>query len=58
VKAMAAAAPTPEARRPPAGEVEVLELYLAEQRQLFNSMDPAPFRERDLDPEAQEYIVA
>ncbi len=35
----------------------VLELYLAEMRQLFNSMDPAPFRERDLDPKAADYIV-
>jgi len=24
---------------------------------LFNAMDPAPFRERDLDPNAEEYIV-
>ena len=29
----------------------VLELHLGELRQLFNAMDPAPFRERDLDPE-------
>ena len=35
----------------------VLELYLADTRQLFNSMDPAPFRKRDLDPKAAEYIV-
>lgn len=35
----------------------VLKLYLAETRQLFNSMDPAPFRERDLDPKAAAYIV-
>ena len=35
----------------------VLELYLAETRQLFNSMDPAPFRLRDLDPKAAEYII-
>lgn len=35
----------------------VLELYLADTRQLFNSMDPAPFRQRDLDPKAAEYIV-
>ncbi len=35
----------------------VLELYLADMRQLFNSMDPAPFRKRDLDPKAAEYIV-
>lgn len=34
-----------------------LRLYVAELRQLFDSMDPAPFRERDLDPKAAEYIV-
>ena len=34
----------------------VLRLYLAEARQLFNSMDPAPFRERELDPRAAAYI--
>jgi hypothetical protein len=27
-----------------------------EPRQLFDSMDPAPFRERDLDPRADEFI--
>jgi hypothetical protein len=26
-------------------------------RQLFDSMDPAPFRERDLDPRADEFIA-
>jgi hypothetical protein len=35
----------------------VLRLYLADTRQLFNSMDPAPFQERDLDPAAETYIV-
>lgn len=35
----------------------VLDLYLAETRQLFNSMDPSPFQERDLDPQAEAYIV-
>ena len=34
-----------------------LRLYVAELRQLFDSRDPAPFRERDLDPNAAEYIV-
>lgn len=34
-----------------------LRLYLGELRQLFDSLDPAPFRERDLDPQAAEYIV-
>ena len=35
----------------------VLDLHLGEMRQLFNAMDPAPFRERDLDPNAEDYIV-
>ena len=35
----------------------VLELHVGEMKQLFNAMDPAPFRERDLDPNAEEYIV-
>ena len=39
------------------GRRDVLELYLSDTRQLFNSMDPAPFRERNLDPEAAAYIV-
>jgi hypothetical protein len=34
-----------------------LELHVAKMRQLFNAMDPAPFRERDLDPNAEAYIV-
>ena len=40
-----------------AGQRAVLELRLTELRQIFNAMDPAPFRERDLDPKAQAYIV-
>ena len=40
-----------------AGRRDVLDLYLADTRQLFNSMDPAPFRQRDLDPNAETYIV-
>jgi len=42
---------------PPAHGHVALELHLGELRQLFNSMDPAPFRERDLDPRASDYIV-
>ncbi len=30
---------------------------VAELRQLFNAIDPSPFRERDLDPRAEEFIV-
>lgn len=34
-----------------------LPLYLGEIRQLFDSMDPAPFQERDLDDKTADYIV-
>ena len=54
--AMSAARESPPIARPPArgrAAGAVLELHLGELRQLFNSMDPAPFRERDLDPEGQ-----
>lgn len=34
-----------------------IEVHVAELKQLFNAMDPAPFRERDLDPDAEEFIV-
>ena len=35
----------------------VLEIYLPDIRRLFYSIDPAPFHERALDPNAAEYIV-
>jgi hypothetical protein len=34
----------------------LIELRLREVRQLFNHLDPAPFREKDLDPAAETYI--
>src|SRR3954469_18864914 len=34
-----------------------IEVHVAELMQLFNAMDPSPFRERDLDPKAEEFIV-
>lgn len=34
-----------------------IDVHVGEIRQLFNSMDPSPFRERDLDPRAEAYIV-
>lgn len=37
--------------------VHLIELKLGELRQLFNSLDPAPFIEKDLDKEAENYIV-
>jgi hypothetical protein len=40
------------------GEHYLVELNLRDVRQLFNSLDPAPFREKDLDAAAEEYIVS
>jgi hypothetical protein len=40
------------------GEPEgVIEVRIRELAQLFNSLDPSPFHERDLDHDAEEYIV-
>jgi hypothetical protein len=39
------------------GAPQQLKLYVGELRQLFDSLDPAPFRERDIDPQAAEYII-
>lgn len=38
-------------------ERELIEVHVGELKQLFNSLDPTPFRERDLDPRAEEFIV-
>lgn len=35
----------------------VIEVHVGELRQLFNSIDPSPFRNKDLDPKAEEFIV-
>ena len=35
----------------------VIEVRVGELRQLFNAIDPSPFRQRDLDPRAEEFIV-
>lgn len=37
---------------------DVIELRVDEIAQLFHTLDPFPFRERDLDREAEEFIVA
>jgi hypothetical protein len=37
---------------------EVIEVHVAELKQLFNAIDPSPFREKDLDPKAEEFIVS
>jgi hypothetical protein len=36
---------------------EVIEVHVANLRQLFNAMDPSPFGDKDLDPRAEEFIV-
>jgi hypothetical protein len=38
------------------GNALVIEIMLHSASQLFNSMDPAPFKEKDLDRDAEEYI--
>jgi hypothetical protein len=35
-----------------------IQVRIHELRQLFNSIDPSPFRERDLDPDCEEFIVS
>jgi hypothetical protein len=53
---MAAATPAVIGDALPPG-CQVIEVHIGELNQLFNAMDPAPFRERDLDPNAEEFIV-
>jgi hypothetical protein len=36
---------------------QVIEILVAELRQLFNAIDPSAFRQRDLDPRVEEFIV-
>ena len=43
-------------RRPLSGSSRTIELEVRETNQLFNSMDPSPFRERDLDTDAEAFI--
>jgi len=37
---------------------KIIEVKLRELNQLFNSLDPSPFRDKDLDRDAEEFIVA
>jgi len=38
-------------------DVGHIEIHVGELRHLYNAMDPSPFRRRDLDPKAEEFIV-
>ncbi len=40
------------------GHSHGLKLKLRDMNQLFNSMDPFPFIEKDLDDDAEEFIVS
>ena len=49
-------------KRPSAGDAiphkcQLIEVRVSELKQLFNEMDPSPFREKDLDPKAEAFIV-
>jgi hypothetical protein len=48
---------TPSADDAIATGSRVIEVRVAELRQLFNAIDPSPFHERDLDPRAEAFIV-
>jgi hypothetical protein len=39
-------------------DATTIQVRIHELRQLFNSIDPSPFRERDLDPDCEEFIVS
>jgi hypothetical protein len=41
-----------------ASDDPTIQVRIHELRQLFNSIDPSPFRERDLDPDCEEFIVS
>ena len=45
----------PDKPKPPAHKIE---LNLREVGQLFNTMDPAPFPEKDLDSDAEDFILS
>src|SRR5215469_13971745 len=48
--------------KPSAGDTippkcSVIEVHDGELKQLFDAIDPSPFRDRDLDPKGEEFIV-
>jgi hypothetical protein len=48
---------SPSAGDPLPASCELIEVRVSELKQLFNAIDPSPFRERDLDPDAEEFIT-
>jgi hypothetical protein len=47
----------PSAGDPIAPKCALIEVHVSELKQLFDAIDPSPFRDRDLDPKAEEFIV-
>ena len=47
----------PSAGDPLPAHCVLIEVHVSELKQLFNAIDPSPFRERDLDPDAEEFIT-
>lgn len=47
----------PSAGDPIPPKCSIIEVHVAELKQLFDAIDPSPFRDRDLDPKAEEFIV-
>jgi hypothetical protein len=43
---------------PVESEFQLIEVKVQTLQQIFNSMDPSPFHERDLDREAEEFIIS
>ena len=50
--------PLPKTAATDPGRPHIISLKLREMSQLFNSMDPSPFIEKDLDDDAEEFIVS
>lgn len=47
----------PSAGDPLPPKCSVIEVHVDELKRLFNAIDPSPFREKDLDPKAEAFIV-
>jgi hypothetical protein len=47
----------PSAGDPIPPKCSVIEVHVGELKQLFDAIDPSPFRDRDLDPKAEDFIV-
>ena len=48
----------PAAGDPIPPKCAVIAVHVGELKQLFDAIDPSPFRDRDLDPKAEEFIVS